>query len=233
MIVSLSAHAIPTRRALPRETDRAVRGPEAWPASPRARCRGRTRRGRRCSGCSDQFGRQPPRLPARTPTRSCSATPPRHPAERVGAPSRSRCRPSRISSGLGASSAAGWKIVYEPAAVVYHSHDESPRAQARRLIDISRVADADGRVPHRDGGRPARPPGSSSATREPILGLEEPLAAQAGLRRRRRCRWPGTTFSTSHAAEPRPSDGGKTPSSEGLRVRRRDTSRSRRRTPRS
>ena len=31
-------------------------------------------------------------------------------------------------------------IVYEPAATVYHSHDETPRAQARRMIDINRVA---------------------------------------------------------------------------------------------
>jgi glycosyltransferase involved in cell wall biosynthesis len=36
---------------------------------------------------------------------------------------------------------AGWKIVYEPNAVVFHSHTESPRAQARRLIDISRAHD--------------------------------------------------------------------------------------------
>ena len=35
--------------------------------------------------------------------------------------------------------AAGWKIVYEAAASVYHSHDEGPRAQARRMIDINRV----------------------------------------------------------------------------------------------
>lgn len=35
--------------------------------------------------------------------------------------------------------AAGWSLVYEPAASVYHSHQENPRAQARRLIDINRV----------------------------------------------------------------------------------------------
>jgi rhamnosyltransferase len=35
--------------------------------------------------------------------------------------------------------AAGWKIVYEARASVYHSHDEGPRAQARRMIDINRV----------------------------------------------------------------------------------------------
>ena len=34
---------------------------------------------------------------------------------------------------------AGWIVIYEPAAAVYHSHRESPRAQARRLIDINRV----------------------------------------------------------------------------------------------
>jgi GT2 family glycosyltransferase len=35
--------------------------------------------------------------------------------------------------------AAGWKVVYEAGAAVYHSHDEGPRAQARRMIDINRV----------------------------------------------------------------------------------------------
>jgi rhamnosyltransferase len=35
--------------------------------------------------------------------------------------------------------AAGWSIVYEPATAVYHSHHESARAQARRMIDISRA----------------------------------------------------------------------------------------------
>jgi rhamnosyltransferase len=38
--------------------------------------------------------------------------------------------------------AAGWSIVYEPRTAVYHSHRESPRAQARRMIDINRVNDA-------------------------------------------------------------------------------------------
>ena len=38
--------------------------------------------------------------------------------------------------------ADGWRIVYEPGATVYHSHHESPRAQARRLIDISRAHEA-------------------------------------------------------------------------------------------
>jgi GT2 family glycosyltransferase len=36
--------------------------------------------------------------------------------------------------------AAGWTVVYEAATSVYHSHDESPRSQALRLIDINRVA---------------------------------------------------------------------------------------------
>jgi glycosyltransferase involved in cell wall biosynthesis len=38
--------------------------------------------------------------------------------------------------------ARGWEIAYEPRAVVYHSHREPPRAQARRLIDINRVLDS-------------------------------------------------------------------------------------------
>jgi rhamnosyltransferase len=37
--------------------------------------------------------------------------------------------------------AAGSKIVYEPSASVYHSHDESAPRQARRLIDIFRAHD--------------------------------------------------------------------------------------------
>jgi GT2 family glycosyltransferase len=40
--------------------------------------------------------------------------------------------------------AAGFAVVYEPRAAVYHSHDESPRAQALRMIDINRVLDAEG-----------------------------------------------------------------------------------------
>lgn len=38
--------------------------------------------------------------------------------------------------------AAGLEVVYEPEAAVYHSHDEPPRAQARRMIDINRAATA-------------------------------------------------------------------------------------------
>jgi len=39
--------------------------------------------------------------------------------------------------------AAGRTVVYEGRTAVYHSHDESARAHARRLIDLSRVSDAD------------------------------------------------------------------------------------------
>jgi glycosyltransferase involved in cell wall biosynthesis len=41
--------------------------------------------------------------------------------------------------------AAGWKVIYEPDAPVYHSHAENPRAQARRLIDVNRVITGDQR----------------------------------------------------------------------------------------
>ena len=41
--------------------------------------------------------------------------------------------------------AAGWKIVYEPDTAVYHSHHETPREQARRMIDINRVHVPSGR----------------------------------------------------------------------------------------
>ena len=36
--------------------------------------------------------------------------------------------------------AAGRRVVYEPDAAVHHSHLESPRAQAQRLIDVNRIA---------------------------------------------------------------------------------------------
>lgn len=38
---------------------------------------------------------------------------------------------------------SGWMIVYEAGAAVHHSHRESPRAQALRMIDINRVLDLD------------------------------------------------------------------------------------------
>jgi glycosyltransferase involved in cell wall biosynthesis len=41
--------------------------------------------------------------------------------------------------------AAGWSVIYEPDAAVYHSHAESPRAQACRLIDVNRVITDDRR----------------------------------------------------------------------------------------
>jgi glycosyltransferase involved in cell wall biosynthesis len=70
--------------------------------------------------------------------------------------------------------AAGWKIVYEPEAVVYHSHYEDPRARAQRLIDISRVADAASRT--RTRRRTAREAaGLVVRDSKAVLALEEPL----------------------------------------------------------
>jgi glycosyltransferase involved in cell wall biosynthesis len=45
--------------------------------------------------------------------------------------------------------AAGWTIVYEPRAAVYHSHRENPREQALRMIDISRALMPSDAVPTR------------------------------------------------------------------------------------
>lgn len=36
---------------------------------------------------------------------------------------------------------AGWRVVYQAEAAVHHSHDESPRAQAQRMIDVNRIGD--------------------------------------------------------------------------------------------
>lgn len=67
--------------------------------------------------------------------------------------------------------AAGHSIVYEPGAAVYHSHLESPRAQAQRLIDVNRIATNGSRTRRRTlreaAGLLYRDSGS-------ILGLDEP-----------------------------------------------------------
>lgn len=69
--------------------------------------------------------------------------------------------------------AAGLVVVYEPAATVYHSHDESPRAQAQRMIDINRVA-RDEAVPSRQ--RTLREAaGLLYRNGRSIMGLQEPL----------------------------------------------------------
>ena len=69
--------------------------------------------------------------------------------------------------------AEGLTVVYEPAATVYHSHDESPRAQARRMIDINRALTI-------AGGRTRRRTLREAAALlyhdgRVILGLDEPL----------------------------------------------------------
>jgi rhamnosyltransferase len=70
--------------------------------------------------------------------------------------------------------ADGLAIVYEPAATVYHSHDESPRAQARRMIDINRVTHDGARARVlREGAGLIYRNGRS------IMGLDEPLLRRA------------------------------------------------------
>lgn len=70
--------------------------------------------------------------------------------------------------------AAGWSVIYEPAAAAYHSHREGARAQAQRLIDISRV-DAAG-APARTRRRTVREAaGLFYRDSSSILGLDEPL----------------------------------------------------------
>ena len=69
---------------------------------------------------------------------------------------------------------AGWTIVYQPEAAVYHSHAESARAHARRLIDIGRVSDPD------DAPRPRRRTvreagGLVFRNSKAILSLDEPF----------------------------------------------------------
>ena len=68
-------------------------------------------------------------------------------------------------------------IVYEPAATVYHSHDEDPRAQARRMIDIMR-ADASVVRTRRRTLREAA--GLAYGDGRAVLALNEPLSKRAG-----------------------------------------------------
>lgn len=70
---------------------------------------------------------------------------------------------------------AGWTVIYEPAATVYHSHDESPRAQALRMIDINRVLP--GRRTRRRTLREAA--GLLYRNLGSILSLDEPLRRKA------------------------------------------------------
>jgi GT2 family glycosyltransferase len=74
---------------------------------------------------------------------------------------------------------AGWKVVYEPEATVYHSHDEGPRAQAHRLIDMNRVADGETR--RRTARRTAREAaGLVVRDSRRVLALDEPLHRKPG-----------------------------------------------------
>jgi len=69
--------------------------------------------------------------------------------------------------------AAGLTVVYEPAAAVFHSHLESPRAQAQRLIDVNRIASGgNGSRTRRRTLREAA--GLFYRDSRSILGLDEP-----------------------------------------------------------
>lgn len=75
---------------------------------------------------------------------------------------------------------AGWMIVYEPDAAVYHSHDENPRAQALRMIDLHRVLDADS--PPRTRRRTVREAvGFLLRDSRKILGLDDPWWRKVGF----------------------------------------------------
>jgi rhamnosyltransferase len=71
----------------------------------------------------------------------------------------------------------GYSIVYEPGATVYHSHDEGPRAQARRMIDLMR-ADASVVRTRRRTLREAAVLAYGDG--RAALALKEPLSKRAG-----------------------------------------------------
>lgn len=67
---------------------------------------------------------------------------------------------------------AGWKVVYEASTAVYHSHDESPRAQARRLIDLHRARSS---VPRGRWGTLREAAGFLKRDSRTIAGRDEPV----------------------------------------------------------
>jgi glycosyltransferase involved in cell wall biosynthesis len=71
--------------------------------------------------------------------------------------------------------AAGWSVVYEARAAVYHSHYEDARARAARLIDLNRVP-ARRRTRRRTLREAA---GILFRDGKKILGLDEPLRRKA------------------------------------------------------
>ena len=74
---------------------------------------------------------------------------------------------------------AGWSIVYEPGASALHSHWESARAQARRLIDISRAHDA-GTAPRARRQTVRDAAGLFYRDSRSIVTLEEPVRRKLG-----------------------------------------------------
>jgi rhamnosyltransferase len=70
--------------------------------------------------------------------------------------------------------AEGWTVRYEPGPVVYHSHNESPRARALRLIDVNRVHHPGD--PPRTWRRTLREPlGLVRRDARTVLGLDQPV----------------------------------------------------------
>lgn len=71
--------------------------------------------------------------------------------------------------------AEGWTILYEARAAVYHSHDEGPRATARRIIDINRVHDDEGGARRTRWRTLREASGLLFRDSRTILALEEPF----------------------------------------------------------
>ena len=193
------------RRALGGADDRAVRGPARGRGGEPAGALGGRPVARGARASRDQFGDE---RGATTPRRHgrdrCSATPPPASGAARGASSRSCFRRPRTSSGRGGwwRRAGRWSTSRLPPSTTPIAR--APRAQAQRLIDISRVAPPD--APARTRRRTVREAaGLFYRDSSSILGLDEPpgrkLAHLAELVRIGR----RTTWSTSRARAPRPS----------------------------
>ena len=187
----------------------------SWPASRAARSPGTTPPGARWCGSAEQFG-EARRVYAggESPAESSSAT--RRPAcaERLAGASHSRCPPRRTSSGPGAWSRPGTRSSTSPRAAVYHSHLESPRAQAQRLIDVNRIASPERPRTRRRTVREAA--GLLYRDTRSIAGLDEPPRF-ARSRTSSSCSARSRTTSSTSRARARPPSGDGPGSSSGSR----------------
>ena len=163
-----------------------------------------------------QFGADPPRLPRGEHGRAgVQQRRLLHPAQRVAraaVPASGGRGPRVGAAGGGGGLVRGLRARLPPSTTPIA---RAPRAQAQRLIDISRVDRRRGGGAHAGAGRSARPPGSSTATRARSSASTSRSRRKLAHLDRAGPRSSRTTSSTSRERERRRSGGAPTPDSGG------------------